>query len=48
MSHDDFSSRLNKALNDYENQVAQEKADLRQEEYQRNNKPTDRFFFWDR
>ena len=46
MSHDDFSSRLNKALNDYENQVAQEKADLRQEEYQRNNKPTNRFFFW--
>lgn len=46
MSHDDFASRLNKALNDYENQVAQEKADLRQEEYQRNNKPTNRFFFW--
>lgn len=46
MSHDDFSSQLNKALNDYENQVAQEKADLRQEEYQRNNKPTNRFFFW--
>lgn len=46
MSHDDFASRLNKALNDYENQVAQENADLRQEEYQRNNKPTNRFFFW--
>ena len=46
MSHDDFSSRLNQALSDYENQVAQEDANLRQEEYQRNNKPTNRFFFW--
>ncbi len=46
MSHDDFSSRLNQALSDYEDQVAQENADLRQEEYQRNNKPTNRYFFW--
>lgn len=46
MSHDDFSSRLNQALSDYQDQLAQEDADLREEQYQRNNQPTNRFFFW--
>lgn len=46
MSHDDFSSRLNNALSDYEDQIAQENADIRQEEYSKNNRPTNRFFFF--
>ena len=46
MSHDDFSSRLNQALSDYQDQLSQEDADLREEQYQRNNQPTNRFFFW--
>lgn len=46
MSHDEFSSRLNQALNDYKNQVAQENADLRQEEYSKNNNRHNNFFFF--
>ena len=46
MSHDNFSSRMNQALNDYKNQIAQEYGDLRQEEYSKNNNRHNNFFFF--
>ena len=46
MSHDEFSSRLNQAANDYQDQLMQEEQDYNSEQYYRNNKPTHRFFFF--
>lgn len=46
MSHDEFSNKLNQASDDYQNQLANEEADYRQQEYYKNNKPTNRFFFF--
>ena len=46
MSHNEFSDRLNQAVSDYQDQIAQEEADYRQEEYSRNNRPTNTFFFF--
>lgn len=46
MSHDDFASRLNQALGDYEDQIAQENDNIRQDEYARNNRQSNRFFFF--
>lgn len=46
MSHDDFSTALNNALGDYEDQLSQEKASIESEEFYRQNKPTNRFFFF--
>lgn len=47
MSHDEFVNTLNEVNNDYQNQLAQEKAELDAEEYQRANKPENRYyFFW--
>ncbi|MBQ9026901.1 MAG: hypothetical protein IJ104_11155 [Methanobrevibacter sp.] len=47
MSTDEFSSRLNDALSDYKDQLAQEEAEIYYEDYQKSNRPTNRyFFFW--
>lgn len=46
MSSDDFSNALSKAVEDYQNQVAQEKADIQAQEYYSSNQPTHRFFFF--
>ncbi len=47
MSTDEFSSKLNEALNDYKDQLAQEEAQIEYEEYQKSSRPTHRyFFFW--
>ena len=46
MTHDEFSTSLNSALSDYEDQVSQEKADIEAQDFYRQNKPTNRFFFF--
>ena len=47
MSTEDFLTALNSAVDDYQNQVSQEQAELDAEAYQRANKPTNRYyFFW--
>ncbi len=47
MSTDEFADRLNNALNDYKDQLAQEEAEIEYEQYQKSNRPTSRyFFFW--
>ena len=46
MSHDEFSNALNTALKDYEDQISSEKAEIEAEEFQKSNKPTNRFYFF--
>ena len=46
MSHDEFSSRLNQASSDYQSQIAQEEQDYMSEQYSRNNKPVNRYYFF--
>lgn len=46
MSHDEFSNTLNTALKDYEDQISSEKTEIEAEEFQKSNKPTNRFYFF--